>query len=167
MSKQRLVFSVLAAILTLALPSVALADAPVRFENPMYYKALKQDCGSFTVWREGFGVVSGSYHYDKDGQIVRTLRHFKWDIRYYSPETGKEFWGMCNLVNFFEGPLTVGLRATGVTFHVTVPHYGIAYIGAGQLTFSTPNPNATAILKEVGHSPFYGTRNQLCEALAP
>ena len=167
MIKSRLTLSVLVTILILALPSVALADAPVRFESPLYYTEDQQTCDGYTVRTEGRGVVSGSYQYDKDGQIVRTLRHFKWDIRYYSPETGKELWGMCNLVNFFEGPPTVGLRAMGVVWHVTAPHYGIAYIGAGQLTFSTPYPDATAILKEVGYSPFHGAQNQLCEALAP
>jgi hypothetical protein len=167
MSKQRLVFSVLAVILILALPSVALADEPVRFETQLYYDAPLLDCGDYVIRREGFGVVSGSIHYDQDGQAHRTFKHFKWDIRYYSPETGKELWGMCNLLNHYEGAPTTSLRATGVVYHVTAPHYGIAYIGAGQLVFSTPYPDASAIIKEVGIDPFSGAHNQLCRALAP
>lgn len=156
-------------IVALVFPSLSFADAPVRFENELHfdYPVFACDAGH-TVWNELIGGNSGYIHYDQDGLVTRTFKHWQWDIRWYSPETGKEFWGTCNILNFYDGPeATTGMRATGVIWHVTAPHFGIIYIGTGQLVFSTPNPDATAILKEVGLSPFYGAQNQLCDALAP
>jgi len=168
MKKLRLAIPILVVILVLALPSLALADPPQRFEAQFEYHYPAWDCGSFVVWEQLIGGVTGYVHYDQNGQITRTFKHWQWDVREYNPDTGKEIWGICNILNFFEGSDTdTGMRATGVIYHATFPHFGIVYMGAGQLVFSTSVPDPTAILKQTGRSPFYPAVNKLCEALAP
>ena len=133
----------------MALP--VLANPPDHFSD--FYEEAPwtiADCGDFTVeTRDTTIYLNGTIHYDKGGNMIKAITHWRGDGVYWSPETGKEVNMDSNLINTFDYYETGETIATGIQFKITVPGEGTILMDVGRMVFQ-PFPN---VIWEAGQHP--------------
>jgi hypothetical protein len=149
----------MATTITILLAAIAL---PVLAKPPQHFSGFYEeapwtiaDCGDFTVETKDTTIyLDGTVHYDKDGNMIKGITHWRGDGVYWSPETGKEVHMDSNLINtidYYETGETIPSEtiATGIQFKITVPGAGTILMDVGRMVFQ-PFPD---VIWEAGQHP--------------
>lgn len=133
--------STLVVIFTLALSTIASADAPLQewrhFDVTVKAVAASQLCG-FDIYRHLEGDAHYIVFYDNDGSIISEVDTFpRLTITLYAPSTGQSYTSVqpAMLHTYYTNGAAIGSDATGILSGL-VEKFGDADMDGGHATFS-------------------------------